>query len=113
MTPKTPRFWPEMKTRGDFARRGRGTPCRHRPARSDSRKCLGAVPQGVTVVWIVGHCPGLQHEQAAGSPAVVGDDRGLHAELVTRGGIAFADALHLRGMEGIKLPATLARLLRA
>src|SRR6516162_8345950 len=30
-----------------------------------------------------------------------------------RGGLAFADALHLRGMEGIKLPAALALLLRA
>ena len=45
--------------------------------------------------------------------AVVGDDGGLHAELVRRGGLAFADALHLRGMEGIKLPAALALLLRA
>src|SRR6478672_13711837 len=79
-------------------------------------ECLGAVndvPQGVTVVRVIGHRPGVQHEQAPGSPAVVGDDGSLHAELVRRGGLAFADALHLRGVEGIKLPTTLALLLRA
>jgi hypothetical protein len=54
----------------------------------------------------------VQHEQATGSPAVVGDDGGLHSELVRRGGLAFANALHLWGMEGIKLPAALT-LLRA
>ena len=45
-------------------------------------ECLGAVndvPQGVTVVRVVGKRPGVQHEQAAGSPAVVGDDGGLDA----------------------------------
>src|ERR1700676_4790048 len=79
-------------------------------------ECLGAVndvPQGVTVVRVIGHRPGVQHEQAPGSAAVVGDDGGLYAELVRRGGLAFADALHLRGMERIKLPAALALLLRA
>src|SRR5258705_11018514 len=71
-------------------------------------ECLGAVndvPQGVTVVRIIGHRPGVQHEQAAGSPAVVGDDGWLYADLVRRGGLAFAHALHLRGMERIKLEA--------
>lgn len=46
---------------------------------------LGAVddiPQGVTVVGVVGQRPGMQHEQAAGSTAIVGDDGSLHAELV-------------------------------
>ncbi len=37
---------------------------------------------------IVGHYARLQHEQAAGSAAIVGDDGGLHAELVRRGGLA-------------------------
>lgn len=40
-------------------------------------ECLGTVkdvPQDVTVVWVVGQRPGVQHEQAAGSPAIVGDD---------------------------------------
>src|ERR1700674_4747475 len=79
-------------------------------------ECLGAVndvPQGVAVVRVIGERPGVQHEQATGSPAVVGDDGGLHSELVRRGGLAFANALHLWGMEGIKLPAALALLLRA
>jgi hypothetical protein len=67
----------------------------------------------VTVVRVIGHCPGVQHEQATGIPAIVGDDGGLHSELVRRGGLSFADALHLRGMERIKLPAALALLLRA
>src|SRR5262245_44681945 len=77
---------------------------------------LGAVndvPQSVPVVRVIRHCARVQHEQAPGSPAVVGDDGGLHAELVRRGGLAFADALHLRGMEGIKLEAALTLLLRA
>src|SRR5215470_17180899 len=46
---------------------------------------LGAVDdvsQGVTIVWIIWHRTGVQHEQAAGSPAVVGDDGSLHAELI-------------------------------
>src|SRR6202161_4946209 len=68
--------------------------------------------QCATVVRVIGHRPGVQHEQATGSPAVVGDDGGLHSELVRRGGLAFADAFHLRGMEGIKLPAALTLLLR-
>ena len=63
-----------------------------------SGECLGAVhdvPQGATVIGVVGYRLGVQHEQATGSPAVVGDDGGLHAALVRRGGLAFADALHL------------------
>lgn len=55
----------------------------------------------------------MQHEQVTGSTAVVGDDGGFDAELVWRGCFALADALHLRGVEGIKLPAALALLLRA
>jgi hypothetical protein len=35
------------------------------------------------------------------------------SELVGRGGLAFTDAFDLRGVEGIKLPAALALLLRA
>src|ERR1700710_2057511 len=55
----------------------------------------------------------MKHEQATGSPAIVGDDGGLDAELVRRAGLALADALHLGGMEGIQLPAALSLLLRA
>ena len=46
---------------------------------------LGAVkdvPQGVTIVGVIGQRPGVEHEQSTGSPAVVGDDGSLHSELV-------------------------------
>lgn len=69
--------------------------------------------KGVVVVGVIGQRPGVQHEQTAGSAAVVGDDGRLDAEFVRRGGLALADALDLRGVEGIKLPAALALLLRA
>ncbi len=69
------------------------------------------IPQGVTVVWVAGKRSGVQHELAAGSAGVGGDDRDLDAELVGRAGLALADALGLWGMEGIQLPATLALLL--
>ena len=69
--------------------------------------------RGVTVVRVIGQRPGVQHEQATGSTAVVGDDRGFDTELVRRGCFALADALHLRGVEGMELPAARALLLRA
>ena len=50
----------------------------------------------------------MQHELAARSAGVGGDDRDLDAELVRRAGLALADALGLGGMEGIQFPATLA-----
>lgn len=52
---------------------------------------LGAVDdvaQGVTVVGVIWQRPGVQHEQAAGGPAVVGDDGGPHPELVGRSALA-------------------------
>ena len=57
---------------------------------------LGAVDdvaQGVTVVRVIGQRPGVQHEEATGSTAVVGDDGGFDTELVRRGCFALADAL--------------------
>src|SRR5882757_9015749 len=84
------------------------------PLDRTARECLGAVddvPQGMPVVGVIGQRSGVQHEQATGSPAVISDDGGLDAELVGCGGLALADALHLGGMEGIKLPAALALLL--
>ena len=117
MTPKTPRFWPEMKTRRGFcASWPRYSLVDIGPLDRTAGECLGAVndvPQGVAVVRVVGYRPGVQHEQATGSAAVGGDDGGLDAELVRRGGLSFADALDLRGMEGIELPAALTLLLRA
>ncbi len=45
-------------------------------------------------------CLGLQHEQAAGSPAIVGDDGGLHSEPIGRSGVTFADAPPGHGRNG-------------
>jgi hypothetical protein len=53
----------------------------------------------------------VQHELAAGCAGIGGDDRGLDPELIGRAGLALADALDLRRVEGIKLPAALALLL--
>jgi hypothetical protein len=64
MTPKTPRFWPEMKTRRDFARHCRGTPVDIGPLDRTAGECLGAVndvPQGMAVVRVIGQRPGMQH----------------------------------------------------
>ena len=62
----------------------------------------------MTVIGVAGECLGVQHELAARSAGVGGDDRDLDAELVRRAGLALADALGLGGMEGIQFPATLA-----
>ena len=72
-----------------------------------------AVAQGVAVVGIARQGLGVQHELAARGAGVGGDDRDLDAELVGRAGLALADALDLRGVEGIELPAALALLLGA
>jgi hypothetical protein len=74
---------------------------------------LDDVAQGVTVIRAARQCFGMQHEQATWRLAVIGDDGGLHTEFVRRSRLAFADALDLRGVEGIELPAALALLLRA
>jgi hypothetical protein len=74
-----------------------------RSAAGERLDAVNDVPQGVTVVGVIGQRGGVQHEQATGSPAIVGDDGGLHVELVRRGGLAFADALRLRGVERIGL----------
>lgn len=117
MIRKTPRFWPEMKTRRGFCASWPRYPLSTIGLLDRTAgQCLGAindVPQGVTVVRVIGQCSGVQHEQATGSTVVVGDNGSLHPELIRRGGLAFADALDLRGMEGIQLPAALALLLRA
>ena len=68
-------------------------------------------PEGMSIVWVAGQRLGVQHELTAGRAGVGGDDGDLDAELVRRAGLAFADALGLRGMEGIELPAALALLL--
>jgi hypothetical protein len=66
--------------------------------------------EGVPVVWVAGQRPGMQHELTARRTSVGGDDRDLDAELVGRAGLALADTLGLRGVEGIELPAALTLL---
>src|SRR5436190_1370447 len=65
------------------------------------------------VVRIAGQRSGVKHELAAGCAVIGGDEGGLHAKLIRRAGLALADALDLRSVEGIELPAALALLLRA
>src|SRR3974390_1425296 len=77
---------------------------------------LGAPDDGCQSVAVVGvprERLGMQHELAAGRAGIGADDGCLNAELVGRTGLALADAFDLRSMERIKLPATLALLLRA
>ena len=50
----------------------------------------------VTVVRLIGQRLGVQHEQATSSPAVVGDDGGLYAELVRRASLPAALTLLFR-----------------
>src|SRR5438132_2208535 len=68
--------------------------------------------QRVAVIRIAGQRPGMQHELTTRCPRIGGDDGSLHTELVRGAGLALADALHLRSVEGIQLPAALALLLR-
>jgi len=55
----------------------------------------------------------MKDELAALAAFVGGGDRDLDAELVGRAGLSFADALGLRGVPRILLPAALALLLAA
>src|SRR2546429_1370615 len=68
--------------------------------------------QRVAVIRIAGQRPGMQHELTTWCPRIGGDDGSLHTELVRSAGLALADALHLRSVEGIQLPTALALLLR-
>jgi hypothetical protein len=77
---------------------------------------LGGFDDGgerVSIIGIARQGFGVQHELSTGSAGIGGDDGDLDAELVGRAGLALADAFHLGGMEGIKLPTALAPLLRA
>src|SRR5262245_25159355 len=67
--------------------------------------------QRVTVTRIAGQRSGVQHELATRGPRIGGDDGSLHTELIRGDGLALADALHLRSVEGIQLPTALALLL--
>lgn len=89
MMPKTPRFWPEMEDATGVFRVGAAVSLVDiGPLDRTAGQCLGAVddvPQGMTVVGVIGQRPGMQHEQATGRTAVVGDDGGFDTELVRRG----------------------------
>src|SRR5215831_7673803 len=69
--------------------------------------------QRVAVIRIAGQRPGVQHKLATRCSGIGGDDGSFHTEFVRCAGLALADALHLRSVEGIQLPAALALLLRA
>jgi hypothetical protein len=78
-------------------------------------ECFGAVndvPQGVTVVGLSGSAMTCSKNRPPGARRLLVTMEAF-AEPVRRGGLAFADALHLRGMEGTKFRAALALLLRA
>src|SRR5262249_42743847 len=67
----------------------------------------------VAVIRIAGQRPGVQNKLATRCPGIGCDDGSFHTEFVRCAGLASADALHLRSVEGIQLPAALALLLRA
>src|SRR5690242_6147270 len=55
----------------------------------------------------------MEHELAARSAGIGGDDRSLDAELIRSLRLAFADALDLWRLKGIELPPALTLALRA
>src|ERR1700676_4555728 len=67
----------------------------------------------VAVIRISVQGLGVQHELPALGRGDRGDNRDLAAELVGRPGLAFADALHLGGVQRVDLGAALALLLMA
>src|SRR5215471_14821548 len=117
MRPKTPRFWPEMKT----AARVWGIVAAVSLVDIGTLDLAAGEPlsgfddgaQRVAVIRIGGQRPGVQNKLATRCPGIGGDDGSFHTEFVRRAGLALADALHLRSVEGIQLPAALALLLRA
>src|SRR6202040_2746365 len=65
----------------------------------------------VAVIGVAVQRLGVQHELPAVGRGDRGDNRDLAAELVGRPGLAFADALHLGGVQRVDLGAALALLL--
>src|SRR6516162_4229583 len=117
MRPKTPRFWPEMKTRRGFG----GIVAAVSLVDIGTLDLAAGEPlsgfddgaQRVAVIRIAGQRPDVQNKLATRCPGIGGDDGSFHTEFVRRAGLALADALHLRSVEGIQLPAALELLLRA
>src|SRR5215510_4619769 len=116
MRPKTPRFWPEMKTRRGFwgivaavSLVDIGT------LDLAAGEPLSGFDDGalrVAVIRIAGPRPGVRDKLATWCPGIGGDDGSFHTEFVRRSVLPPADALHLRSVEGIQLPAALAVRLR-
>ena len=82
----------------------------------DAGQCLGLgedAGQGVTIIRPALEGLGVEYELTAGGSGVGGGDRDLAAELVGLVCLAFGDALDLRGVQAVELPATLALLLGA
>ncbi len=73
-------------------------------ATAEALDVLDDGPQGVAVVGITRQGCGVQNELAAGRSSIGGHDRDLYAELPRCAGLALADALDLRSVEGIELP---------
>ena len=65
----------------------------------------------VSVIRIAGQRHGMQGELAAPGALERGGDRDLDAELVRRTRLAFANALHFGGMQGVDFLAALSALL--
>src|SRR3712207_1923566 len=61
--------------------------------------------QGVAVIGVAGKGAGAEDELPARPHGVGGGDRDFHAELEARVRLALADALHLRGVQGVELVA--------
>jgi hypothetical protein len=86
MRPKTPRFWPEMKTRRGFG--ASWPPVSLDLAAGEPLSGFDDAAQRVAVIRIAGQRPGVQHELATRGPGIDGDDGSLHTELVGRAGFA-------------------------
>ena len=69
--------------------------------------------QGVAVIRVSGQRLGMEDELAALAPFVGGGERNLDAELIRRSRLSLADALGLRRVPRVELPAALALLLAA
>jgi hypothetical protein len=65
----------------------------------------------VAIIRVAVQSLGVQHELPAPGRGDRGYNRDLAAELVRRPGLAFADALHLGGVQRVELGAALALLL--
>src|ERR1044072_4078062 len=89
MRPKTPRFWPEMKTRRGFD----ASWPRYVDIGSLDLAAGGPLrgfdngAQRVTVIRIAGQRSGVQHELATRGPRIGGDDGILHTELIRAAGL--------------------------